>query len=97
MTTFLTIGIIVLLISIVFQVAKTSEMVSVLKGMKQSRQDSNKILGILLLVFMPIFLIGCIWSTIHFHKDFLPESASIHGVWMDNMFNLSVLVTGIVL
>ena len=96
MTTFLTIGIIVLLISIVFQVAKTSEMVSVLKGMKQSRQDSNKILGILLLVFMPIFLIGCIWSTIHFHKDFLPESASIHGVWMDNMFNLSVLVTGIV-
>ncbi len=96
MTTIIIVAIIVLLISIVFQVAKTSEMVAVLKGMKQSRQDSNKILGILLLIFMPVFLIGCVWSAMHFHKDFLPESASVHGVWMDNMFNLSVLVTGIV-
>ncbi len=96
MTTIIIVGIIVLLISIVFQVAKTSEMVSTLKGAAQSRKDSNNILGILLLVFMPVFLIGCIWSAMHFHKDFLPESASVHGDWIDSVFNTTLIVTGLV-
>ncbi|MEY2828958.1 MAG: hypothetical protein RIQ33_816 [Bacteroidota bacterium] len=96
MTTIIIIGIIVLLISIVFQVSKTSEMVSILKGAVQARRDSNNISGLLLLLFMPLFLIGCVWSAIHYKSHFLPESASIHGVWIDNLFNLSLLITGIV-
>jgi cytochrome c oxidase subunit II len=96
MTTFFIIGIVVLLISIVFQIAKTSEMVTVLKGATQGRKDSTKIIATMFLLFMPIFLIGVVWSAMHFKSHFLPESASVHGVWMDNMFNLSVAVTGLV-
>ncbi len=96
MTTIIVVAIIFLLISIVFQVAKTSEMVSVLKGMTQSRKDSNKILGWLLLIFMPVFFIGIVWSTMHYKSHFLPESASVHGVWIDNLFNISLIITGIV-
>ncbi|MFM2048296.1 MAG: hypothetical protein RI955_844 [Bacteroidota bacterium] len=96
MTTYLIIGIVVLLISIVFQVAKTSEMVSVLKGFAQSRKDTNKILALMMLFFLPAFFLGIVWSTMHFKSHFLPESASIHGVWIDNLFNISLIITGIV-
>lgn len=96
MTTILIIGIVVLLISVVFQVSKTSEMVTMLKGAAQSRKDSTKILALMFLFFGPIFLIGCFWSAVHFKSSFLPESASIHGVWIDNVFNITLLVTGLV-
>ncbi|MFM2223870.1 MAG: hypothetical protein RJA07_72 [Bacteroidota bacterium] len=96
MTTFLILGIVVFLISIVFQVAKTSEMVSVLKGFAQSRKDTTKILALMMLFFLPAFFLGIIWSVMHFKSHFLPESASIHGVWIDNLFNISLTITGIV-
>ncbi len=96
MTTIITIGIVLLLISIVFQVSKTSEMVSILKGTEQTRIDSNKILGKFLLGFLFVFFIGIAWSLWKFIPSFLPESASVHGVWIDNLFNLSLAITGIV-
>jgi cytochrome c oxidase subunit 2 len=96
MTTILIIGIVILLISVVFQVSKTSEMVTMLKGAAQTRKDSTKIIALMFLLFMPIFLIGCFWSAMHFKSSFLPESASVHGVWIDNVFNITLLVTGLV-
>jgi cytochrome c oxidase subunit 2 len=96
MTTILIVGIVVLLISVVFQVSKTSEMVAMLKGAVESRKDSTKILALMFLFFGPIFIIGCVWSAIHYKSSFLPESASIHGVWIDNVFNITLLVTGLV-
>ncbi len=96
MTTLLIAGIVILLISIVFQIAKTSEMVTVLKGADQARQDTNNVIGMIFLGFMVLFFIGITWSVIHFMPHFLPESASVHGVWIDNIFNMTLVVTGIV-
>jgi cytochrome c oxidase subunit II len=96
MTSLLIAGIVLLLISIVFQISKTSEMVSVLKGAEQSRKDSNKVIGMIFIGFMIVFFTGIFWSTAYFLPSFLPESASVHGVWIDNIFNLTLLVTGTV-
>ncbi|MEN9523339.1 MAG: hypothetical protein RL065_1716 [Bacteroidota bacterium] len=96
MTTILIVGIVILLISVVFQVSKTSEMVTILKGAAQSRKDATKIIALMFLFFGPIFLIGCFWSAVHFKDAFLPESASVHGVWIDNVFNITLIVTGLV-
>ncbi len=71
-------------------------MVTMLKGAAQTRKDSTKIIALMFLLFMPIFLIGCFWSAMHFKSSFLPESASVHGVWIDNVFNITLLVTGLV-
>ena len=45
MTIFLTIAVIVLVYVVIFQIAKASEYVSVLKGEETSRRQNNKING----------------------------------------------------
>jgi cytochrome c oxidase subunit 2 len=51
MTIFLTIAVVVLIFVVVFQIAKASEYVSVLKGEEVSRKQSNKINGFLIIFF----------------------------------------------
>jgi cytochrome c oxidase subunit 2 len=96
MTTYLIIGIVVLLISIIFQVSKTSEMVAILKGNEAVKRDSNDVIAKLFIGFMFIFFTGIVWSSWYYAKDFLPETSSEHGVWIDSAFNITLVVTGIV-
>lgn len=96
MNTFLILGIAILLVAIIIQIARTSEMVAILKGSEQVRKDSNRILSQAFIVFMIVFFTGVIGSALYYVKDFLPESSSEHGVWIDTAFNITLAVTGIV-
>ncbi len=96
MTLYLTIAVIVLVFVIIFQIAKASEYVSVLKGEETSRKQNNKINGFLMVAFLLLGLIG-IWYCNHilFHKTlFAYDSAGVQGEKVDSMLWLTIYVTG---
>ncbi|SJZ60684.1 cytochrome c oxidase subunit II [Sediminibacterium ginsengisoli] len=98
MTMFLTIAVIVLIFVVIFQIAKASEYVSVLKGEEVSRKQNNKINGFLMIVFLVLGLIG-VWycNKLYYGKTLLPHgSASVEGERVDSMLWVTLAVTGIV-
>lgn len=98
MTMFLTIAVIVLIFVVIFQIAKASEYVSVLKGEETSRKQNNKINGFLMVVFLVVGMIG-VWycNKLYFHKTLLAvDSGSVEGERVDSMLWITIAVTGIV-
>jgi cytochrome c oxidase subunit 2 len=98
MTMFLTIAVIVLIFVVIFQIAKASEYVSVLKGEETSRRQNNKINGFLMVAFLVLGMIG-VWycNKLYFHKTLMAvPSASEEGARVDSMLWITIAVTGIV-
>ncbi len=96
MSGFLAVLVVVLIFVVIFQIAKASEYVSILKGEKKSRQQTNRINGFLLVAFLILGLIG-VWYCNDILKDrILGESASDHGEGIDQMIKITLILTGIV-
>lgn len=96
MTTFLVITVIVLFFVVIFQIAKVSEYVSVIKGVENARKQNNKINAFLMLGFMILGLIG-VWycNELLFDKTLLVhKAASNHGEKVDQMLWVTLGVTG---
>jgi cytochrome c oxidase subunit 2 len=81
---------------ITFQIAKASEYVAVLKGEKKTFEQNNKINGFLMIVFLLLGLFGVYWCNEAMRGRILGESASEHGVQIDNMLYITVAITGVV-
>lgn len=83
---------------ITFQIAKASEYVSVLKGEKKSFQQSNRVNGFLMVVFLVLGLVALGWChNLLYHKTLMPfPSASDHGENVDNMLRITLAATGLV-
>ncbi len=98
MVTLLLILAVVLVGVIIFQIARASEMLSMLKGQKEGEvaPDTSRSLAYFMLGFLVIGMIGTFWSVAKYKGYFLPPASSIHGVELDNMFNITLLFTGIV-
>jgi cytochrome c oxidase subunit 2 len=98
MSLYLSIAIIALVFIVIFQIAKASEHVSILKGEEESRKQSNKINGALMIVFMVLGFVGIyVCNEYLFDKTLLAqESASIQGEKVDQMIWITLIVTGIV-
>ena len=98
MTMFLTIAVVVLIFVVIFQIAKASEYVSVLKGEEVSRKQNNKINGLLMVVFLVLGLVG-VWycNELLYDKTLLvQDAASVEGARVDSMLWVTLAVTGIV-
>ncbi|MCW3088717.1 MAG: cytochrome c oxidase subunit [Sediminibacterium sp.] len=98
MTMFLTIAVIVLIFVVIFQIAKASEYVSILKGEEVSRRQNNKINGFLMVAFLVFGMIG-VWycNKLYFGKTLMAhDSASVEGARVDSMLWITIAVTGIV-
>ncbi|MDE3236968.1 MAG: cytochrome c oxidase subunit II [Bacteroidota bacterium] len=98
MTMFLTIAVIVLVFLVIFQIAKASEYVAVLKGEENSRKQTNKINGFLMIGFLVLGLIG-VWycNDALYKKTLLPlDAASVQGERVDSMLWVTLAVTGLV-
>lgn len=97
MSTFFTIAVIVLVFLIIFQIAKASEYVSVLKGEEKSRKENNKLNGFFMIAFLILGLIGCYWcNSLLFDKTLLAhDAASVQGEKVDSMLWLTLEITGI--
>jgi cytochrome c oxidase subunit 2 len=96
MATYFTVAAVLLLFVIIFQIAKASEYVEILKGEERSRKNNNKINGFLMIVFLILGLIGVYYCHEILKDRMLGESASVEGDKVDSMMNLTIAVTGIV-
>lgn len=98
MKEFLLIALGVLVFVVIFQIAKASEYVSVLKGEEKTRKQNNKINAFLLLGFIIFGMIGAWYCNELFYKKTLfPQgSASVEGEDLDFMFMITTAVTGFV-
>jgi len=95
---FLLIATVVLVFVVIFQIAKASEYVSVLKGEEKSREQSNRINGFLMLAFLIVGLIGVYWcNELLYKKTLMPmTSASKEGENIDLMLKITFAITGVV-
>jgi cytochrome c oxidase subunit 2 len=83
---------------ITFQIAKASEYVSVMRGEEKSNQQNNRINAFLLLVFLIVGMVGVYYCNEMLSGKILRlgSSASDHGVDVDNMLKITLIITGIV-
>jgi len=98
MTAFFVLAVIVLVFLVIFQIAKASEYVSVLKGEERALKQNNRINGFFMIAFLIAGLIGVylcnealVGKTLLVH-----ESSSVQGEKVDHMLNITLLITGIV-
>lgn len=98
MTTTFIIVILLLGFLITFQIAKASEYVSVMRGEEKSRKQNNRINAFLLLAFLILGLIGVYYCNEKYGGKILQfgSAASNHGVDVDNMLKITLIITGIV-
>jgi cytochrome c oxidase subunit 2 len=98
MSLYLSIAIIALIFVVIFQIAKASEYVSVLKGEENSRKQNNKINGFLMIVFLVLGFVGVyVCNELYFGKTLLAhEAASVQGEKLDQMLWITLAITGIV-
>ena len=98
MNNFFLIAIVVLIFLVIFQIAKASEYVSILKGEERARKQDNKINGFLMIGFLVLGLIGVWWC----NELYYPMStmnyvaASTEGQAIDKMMWTTIIITGIV-
>jgi cytochrome c oxidase subunit 2 len=96
MSTVFLIAILLLGFLVTFQIAKASEYVGILKGEKKTFEQNNRINGFLMILFLILGLLAVYWCHELFKDKVLDNPASQHGVKIDNMMYITVLVTGIV-
>ena len=98
MTQILLAAIGVMIFVVIFQIAKASEYVNVLKGEEKARRQNNKINAFLLISFLVLGLIGVWWCNDLFYNKtlFVQPAASDHGEKIDLMLYITLGVTGVV-
>ena len=81
---------------VVFQIAKASEYVAILRGEEKTRKESNRINAFLLLIFLIVGLFGVWYCNERLRGKILPPSASDHGERIDTMIWITLAITGVV-
>ena len=88
----------IMIFVVIFQIAKASEYVSVLKGEEKSRKQNNKINGFMLISFLILGLLG-VWycNELYYVKTLFPQcSASVAGEKIDLMLYITIGIAGVV-
>ena len=93
MQTLLISAILILFLVVVFQIAKASEYVAMIRGYENARKQSNKINAFLLLAFLVLGLIGVYYCNELLKDRILGEPASDHGVLVDRMLYVTLGIT----
>ncbi|HPH99184.1 MAG TPA: cytochrome c oxidase subunit II [Chitinophagaceae bacterium] len=96
MTGYLIVAVIVLVFVVIFQIAKASEYVSVLKGEKKAKAQSNRVNGFLMIAFLILGLIGVYYCNDLLKGRILQESASKEGEGIDRLLYITIAITGAV-
>ncbi len=88
----------ILVFVVIFQIAKASEYVSVLKGEEKTRKQNNRINAFFLLGFLVFGFIGAWYcNELYYGKTLFPQgSASVEGEKIDSMMWITIIVTGVV-
>jgi cytochrome c oxidase subunit 2 len=87
--------VLVLVFVIILQIAKAAELAGIIRG-GDSARESSKLHASLALGFLILGLAGMVWSLVHFAPRFLGPALSEHGPVIDQQFNITLTLTGIV-
>lgn len=98
MTDFFLVAIVVMIFVVIFQIAKASEYVSVLKGEEKTKKQNNRINGFMMIAFLIFGLLGAWYcNELYYGKTLFPQgSASVEGEKIDLMLWITIGVTGVV-
>lgn len=98
MSQFFLIAIVAMIFLLIFQIAKASEYVSILKGEEKSRKQTNRVNGFLLIAFLIFGLFGVWWcNELFYGKTLFPQgSASYEGENIDTMMWITIVVCAVV-
>ncbi|MCO6484608.1 MAG: OmpA family protein [Saprospiraceae bacterium] len=90
----------ILITIVIVQIGKVTELASSIRGEEDAQMETNKWNGMLSVIFMVVFLGGCIWSSLYYKNWMLGfgphQAASEHGGSIDFLFNITLFFTGIV-
>lgn len=95
MTTFLSFVVLVLLFAVLVLVARASEVSAQLKG-RFDYTGQSRLNGYLLIGFLVIMFAGSAYSFKELMPVMVPKAASVHGVETDKLFNITMLIIGVV-
>ena len=87
---------VVLIMIVLYQVGKSSEMMATIQGEEEFEKKSNNIIGYVMLGILPIFFAGLYACHKYMMPMMIPEAASDHGKDIDSMMLVTIWVTGIV-
>ncbi len=93
MATILGLVCIVLILIILFQISRASDMVVNIKGEESVSERNNTIHGMLFLIFLVVGMGLAFWSTWYYSDRFLPMPSSDHGIVLENMFFWTLVAT----
>lgn len=100
MTGLIIVFVLILIGIIIFQIGKVTELAGRIRGEEDAQYDSNRVNGILSVVFMVVFLGLTFYSSYAYKNYFLGygphQAASAHGGALDDMFNVTLIATGFV-
>ena len=100
MTGFIIILTFILLAVVIVQISRINELAKSIRGEEETFLKSNNRQSRYLLLFMILFLIVVIVSAIYYKNYMLGygphEAASAHGPGLDKLFNVTLVITGIV-
>ncbi len=98
MKEFYVVAIVAMIFVVIFQIAKASEYVSVLKGEEKTRKQNNRINAFLMIAFLVLGMIGAWYcNSLYYHMTLMPQgSASVEGEKIDLMLFITLGVTGLV-
>lgn len=87
------IGVILVLI-ILYQIFRVSNLVSIAKGKESDRTDSsNSLNAALFIIFMVVSLVVFFWYSFEYFEDYTLPIASVHGAHTDLLFWITMGVT----
>ncbi|MBK8700886.1 MAG: OmpA family protein [Saprospiraceae bacterium] len=85
---------------IVVQIGRVNDLAAKIRGEEEVMRSGNDATGRWLVVFMVVFLVGCVYSSWHYKDVMLGygpwEASSEHGKEVDYLFNMTLVFTGIV-
>ena len=100
MTSLIVLICIILITIVMVQIGKVYELANTIKGERQVMRDNSKWNGWISILFVVVFLVGVCWSAWVYSPVMLgygPHgSASEHGKLLDDLFFITLVLTGIV-
>lgn len=96
MVAFFSFVVIVLLFAVLVLIARASELSTQLKSKEYDYTNQSRINGYLLIGFLIAMFAGSAYSFKVLAPVMLPKAASIHGVQTDMLFNVTMVIIGIV-
>ncbi len=90
----------ILVAIVLVQIGKVTELTAQIKGERETLRDNSKWNGIMSLIFLVVFLVGVCYSSWVYSPVMMGygphQSASAHGSVLDSLFQITLILTGIV-